>query len=220
LICGVQFKNIFTIDESDIFDHRDFNNTNPEFENGAPASCQRDFERAPQRVDRKSDYMVSIMNFLAYFNRSNIMIINSGTLYANTSDTMVRIAKFLDIEPIKTWTSKPLPHATHLERSFGGRLRKFKNNEMKQRERVISCVLSHVPKLDCAYRSHLTDYYLPSVLGLYRFLAATKQDAPHDEPTFPPFNLNATPCVANARQDFDALLKVDASHTTCLSWIK
>jgi len=146
-----------------------------------------------RHIKRSGRYVDQLKNITTYFKRDQIFVLASDSLFRNTTDVMVRLGKFLDVEFVNKWTN-PLPHDNHLSR--------------KEWVGIIDCITSHVPKLDCSHRDVLGEFYKPYNAALYSWLNETRSQASPYEPPFPPFgDYHRVPCVADARKEYDELIK-------------
>jgi len=146
-----------------------------------------------RHIKRSGRYVDQLKNITTYFRRDQIFVLASDYLFHNTTDVMVRLGKFLDVEFVNKWTTS-LPHDNHLGR--------------KEWAGIVDCIVSHVPKLDCSHRDVLGEFYKPYNAALYSWLNQTRAQASPYEPPFPPFgDYKRIPCVADARKEFDELIK-------------
>ena len=76
---------------------------------------------------RSGRYVEQFEHFTDYFRRDQILVINSGAVFQNSSAVMEIIAKFLGIEMIPEWYGS-FPHNDHLNYpQFEGMLLLFTN---------------------------------------------------------------------------------------------
>jgi len=73
---------------------------------------------------------------------------------------------------------------------------------------LVSCIVKHVPALDCSFRDKLGKYYDTYNKRLYQWMNDTKADANVNEIKFLPFEDWSTtvPCVPDARALFNDVL--------------
>jgi hypothetical protein len=155
----------------------------------------------------RGEYASHIREFLKYFDRSQLMIMNSDFVVHHHREALLAIADFTNILKQGNETNSPAylreiaafdapnyPHADHDVQSL--------------------CVHQHVPKLDCSFRDRLAQYYRPWNSELMKLLNETQSRAPKSEPPFAPFHENEHQnvlCVKDARKDLDALIRNDIS---------
>lgn len=115
-------------------------------------------------IPSKSLYMTHLNHWLKYFPRKQFFIINLSTLLTNTTDTVHRLTKFLDIPPFpvsKMTDGKiVLPH--------------------ENAARVYTT-------FDCAVRNELYPYYVQENKALFEFMRQSIVSNSTFEPPFPPF---------------------------------
>lgn len=138
------------------------------------------------------DYVTHLKEFVKYFRRDQLLIINSDMCFKKSPVVMRAVAKFLDIEFTKRWGG-PFPHEAHTE--------DFKN---------ITCIEEHTPLIDCDVRDKLNSYYNERNEELYKWL---NDDAkPAMEPKFLTFSDTSgrekKGCVEDSRKSFDSLIDV------------
>ena len=95
-------------------------------------------EREDVPNDIGGDYLMQIKEFMKYFRRDQIFIINSNYAFKQTADAMEKIRVFLELDPYQPWETEPFPHDDHLGSTL--------NSDNPE------CVLSHVPLMDCDFR--------------------------------------------------------------------
>jgi len=170
--------------------------------------------------------VVQLENFVKYFRRDQVMVISSAAIFkVNTCDMctwakhrvwphfclspptlchtpsqlkqdsidiLERVRKFLGLPPDASFTQQ-LPHIEHA--SLTGIA-------------FETCALRHIPLLDCSYRDKMGAYYAPYNEKLYTWVDATKAQADPNEPEFSPHfeDYKVTPCVADARKDYDGIV--------------
>ena len=62
---------------------------------------------------RNGRYVEQLAHFTDYFRRDQILVINSGLVFRNSSAVMEIVAKFLGIDTIPEWYG-PFPHDDHI----------------------------------------------------------------------------------------------------------
>ena len=120
------------------------------------------------------------------------------------------LSQFLEL-PQHDSLTKQLPRDDHLRHFYneGG-------------EDLVSCIVKHVPALDCAFRDKLGKYYDTYNKRLYQWMNDTKPDANVNEIKFLPFEDWSTtvPCVPDARALFnDVLAGMNPSYYSPLLWL-
>jgi hypothetical protein len=141
----------------------------------------------------RGEYALQIREFLKYFNRSQLMILNSEFVIRHHNEALFAIADFVNLEvnhEMIAFDSAKYPHTDH---------------DIKG-----SCIHQHVPKLDCSFRDRLASYYRPWNEELMKLLNETRSSAPKSEPPFAPFQPNEyqnVPCVQDARKELNEVIR-------------
>jgi hypothetical protein len=191
-------------------------------------------ERSELPTDLGGDYVTQLQEFMKYFRRDQLFVMNSNHVFKETHDAMERIRQFLGLKEWGKWETDPFPHDDHLGST---------NNSDDP-----ECVFRHVPQMDCDFRDMLAAHYkdtnkvrswpavgrggcsllssvltcralpcllfpFPTVLlkALDDWMLETYMDSPPSEPAFESFGDSFTkiPCVEDARADLDAIIKKD-----------
>ena len=155
-----------------------------------------------QLHNRYGRYVEQMKDLTKYFARNQVLVLNSESVFKNSTHNMEIIAKFLGVQFIEEW-KQPFPHDDHLEYP------RFKG--------IITCVLNHVPELGCPFRDELGQYYEKYNEQLYQWLRNTRQEASMYEPLFDVFGqkYKSIPCVENARKAFDEVLAKNEDKKSC-----
>ena len=155
-------------------------------------NTESNFQNADGQDTRRGRYVEQLENFLKYFRRNQIMIISSAAIFKDSTEILERVRKFVGAQPDPTFTQQ-LPHIEHASQTGIA---------------FELCALRHIPSLDCSYRDKMGSYYAPYNDKLYTWVDATKADADPNEPEFSPLfeDYKASPCVNNARQDYNTFL--------------
>ena len=156
-------------------------------------------KRANVPNDIGGDYVYQLKEFMKYFRRDQMFVMNSNHAFRKTHDAMERIRQFLNIDPWGRWETEPFPHDDHLGST----------NMADDPE----CVFKHIPKLDCDFRDLLYEHYSTTNTALETWFKNTHKDgsAPSQEPPWEPFGdsyLNIS-CVQDARAELDAIIAKD-----------
>ena len=151
--------------------------------------------RANSTTHRSGRYITQLSQFTQYFDRNQILIINSQSLFLNSSLHMESIRNFLDLPRFKPWEGK-FPKEEHI--GYTSQLG------------LVDCVLKHIPALDCDFRDLLGEYYVPYNKDLDNWLAKTPNKSLAELPfdTFGEEHRKIN-CVKDARQEFQKILKKD-----------
>ena len=151
--------------------------------------------RANSTTHRSGRYITQLSQFTQYFDRNQILIINSQSLFLNSSLYMESIRNFLNLPRYKPWEGK-FPKEEHI--GYTSQLG------------LVDCVLKHIPELDCDFRDLLGQYYLPYNKDLDNWLAKTPNKSAAELP-FSTFgdDHRKIDCVKDARQEFQKILKKD-----------
>ena len=152
--------------------------------------------------DLAGDYLLQLEEFMKYFRRNQILILNSDLAFIRTSYTMEIIRQFLDIQKFPDWETMPFPHDDHLGTTF--------------HSSDPECVFKHIPKLDCDFRDLLAKHYAESNKALEKWMKLTKADAPLSEPDFIAFgdSYRNISCVENARDELNSVIQAEG-RVTC-----
>jgi hypothetical protein len=145
--------------------------------------------------------VTQLKDFMKFFKRDQILVINSKMAFTKTHETMEIIRRFLGVEKCEAWETQPFPHDDHL-----GSTNNYDDPQ---------CVFKHIPKMDCDMRDLLAKHYESTNKELYQWLDETRKDAPPMEPPFEPFGKayqNVT-CVEDSRAVLNAVIKTDKKDT-------
>lgn len=145
------------------------------------------------------DYVTQLKDFTKFFDRKQILVLNSKMAFTKTHETMEIIRQFLDLDKCEAWETEPFPHDDHLGST---------NNSDDP-----DCVFRHIPKMDCDMRDAMAKHYESTNDELLEWLEETKKDAPSMEPPFEPFgdSYKSMACVPDARGALNAVIKADKS---------
>ena len=154
---------------------------------------------ANSTTHRSGRYITQLSIFTKYFNRNQILILNSQSLFTNSSVYMESIRKFLNLPKYKPWEGK-FPKEEHIGYTT--------------KVGLLECITKHIPALDCDFRDLLGRYYQPYNTNLYNWIQKTPNKS-KEEPTFNSFGDDYTKinCVSNSRELFDKILKKDTSKS-------
>jgi hypothetical protein len=158
--------------------------------------------RANSTTHRTGRYVTQLSQFIQYFNRNQILIINSESLFSNSTIHMESIRNFLNLPRYKPWEGK-FPREEHIGYAT--------------QVDLIDCVLKHIPALDCDFRDLLGQYYYPYNKNLDNWIMKTPNRS-KDELPFNTFGEDhkKVACVEDARELFEKILKKDTKRS-CLS---
>ncbi len=149
--------------------------------------------------DIGGDYVYQVKEFMKYFRRDQLFVMNSNHAFRKTHEAMESIRQFLDVEKWPKWETDPFPHDDHLGST---------NNSDDP-----ECVFRHIPKMDCDFRDLLAEHYSSTNAALDTWFKNTKKDgsAPPEEPAWEPFgdSYKNISCVADARGELDEIIKKD-----------
>jgi len=99
------------------------------------------YERYDDTGHNNNDYSgkyVEQLDFITkFFNRSQLLVLNSEDLFYNSTRVMRSIQRFLKIDYYHPWYTLPFPHDDHLSIHAN----------------VLNCVVSHVPPIGIIYIS-------------------------------------------------------------------
>ena len=147
-----------------------------------------------------AQYLSQLKKIAEVFRRDQILILSTTALIQNTTYIMERIRRFLDIPEHKSFL-RPLPHNDHIQQyvARGGS------------PTLISCIVQHVPLLDCDEREFLGQYYVKRNQDLYKWVEDTRVKNKNEPKFLSPFeDYRLIPCVDDARKEFDGLLSAAA----------
>ena len=102
-------------------------------------------ERSELPTDLGGDYVTQLQEFMKYFRRDQLFVMNSNHAFKETHDAMERIRQFLGLKEWVKWETDPFPHDDHLGST---------NNSDDP-----ECVFRHVPQMDCDFRDMLAAHY-------------------------------------------------------------
>lgn len=180
--------------------------TRAELAEGMKFTSLKTFQELDERNDhlhnRYGRYVEQVKDLTKYFARNQILILNSESVFKNSTKNMEIIAKFLGINFIEEWR-EPFPHDDHLEYPrFHG---------------IITCVLNHVPALGCPFRDELGQYYERYNEMFYQWMRDTRQEASIYEPPFEVFGqkYKNVPCIADARAAMDEQIDKSRDKKSC-----
>ena len=157
-------------------------------------------ERSSIPNDIAGDYITQLEQFMVYFRRDQLLILNSEMVFTNTPQAMEAIRQFLGLNEYESWNTTPFPHEEHVEMA-----------EMVDPQ----CVYLHTPPLDCDFRDDLAVHYSSTNQALTDWIVRTQSQAHPAEPTFIPFGeqyQNIT-CVDDARAYLDQIIEKDEKDT-------
>lgn len=143
----------------------------------------------------RGKYLAQITNWLQFFNRRQLMIINFQTLVSHTTETVMRLSKFLDIDGTQFYVSKKnttivLPSPP-------------KRNHYVDYEKC---------QMDCETYSYLERWYQVVNQGLFHVIN-NHTSRPASEPYFEPFDSSMHKCVwTNVSFAFNPVNRRNQTH--------
>jgi len=164
--------------------------------------------KANSTAHRTGRYVTQLSQFIQYFNRNQILIINSDSLFSNSTQHMESIRNFLNLPKYKPWETGKFP--------------KEEPYLYAMQLNLIECVLKHVPALDCDFRDLLGQYYHPYNKKLDEWIDKTTNRS-KEELHFPTFGQDhkKLDCVADARALYEKILSKererDSKQRSCIS---
>jgi len=153
-------------------------------------------------IHRSGRYVEQLEMFVQYFKRNQILVLNSGTVFKNSTRVMEVVSEFLGLQFIDVW-KESFPHDDHLSgKKFQG---------------ILDCTISHIPQFDCHHRDEMAQYYEPWNQRLYDFMKKTKSQAFPEEPDFPSFGdeWKKIKCINDSRGSYNTLLAQDPTIHNC-----
>jgi Sulfotransferase domain len=159
-------------------------------------------ERKSIPSDIAGDYAGQLKDFMRYFRRDQILVLNSQMVFTQTAAAMEAVRTFLGVKAFSKWDTEPFPHEGHIE--------------MAEDATDPECIYRHVPPLDCDFRDALAEHYSGSNKELEQWMKSTKGYAHPAEPDFESFRseYKNVSCVPDARAYYNEVLANDTA-TTC-----
>lgn len=163
---------------------------------------EEEVQKENKHIHRSGRYVEQLEVFAQYFKRNQILVLNSATVFKNSTRVMEIVSDFLALDFIDDWKG-PFPHDDHLGSS------KFQG--------ILECMLGHIPQFDCHHRDEMAQYYEPWNQRLYTWLAQTKSQAFPGEPAFTPFGdeYKHIKCINDSRGTYNQLLAANPTLKNC-----
>jgi hypothetical protein len=160
-----------------------------------------ELQRSEVPLELAGDYITQLLEFLKYFRRDQMLIFNSNLAFTRPAEAMEAIRQFLGVEHFTKWDTDPFPHDDHLGSTY--------------HSGDPTCVLKHIPKMDCGFRDTLAGFYAQKNDELDQWMRRTKKKAPPSEPDWEPFgntHVNIS-CVVDARAALDEVIAEEKKET-------